>query len=379
MTWPMTLKHWEDGLRAAMLSLSLRSKAKTAPCKTRIPLPQVFSNTGRTFGGVTRKLPRKKLLIGWRPQAIVRLLRWIGSHPLRNFSGTSFVKLEGAAGAEGFSGDELKHIPRQAVSEFRRNALLWETKGNVPPSLFHARMVNLAKPHKVAPDGTVALENCRPITVLATWWRLWGSAWIQTPAVQKWIATLPETVVCGKGSDAQLTAAQLYQELSRKRYAASLDFTKCYDLMVPEGTIRLLLQGGWPQGICALIRQVWTQQIRWVSWRQHTAPQPLRAGTCCPQGCSFGPLALAVWMAAGARAVQDQFTEIFMRIYMDDRSLVASSASALMGMVRRWGDWSSHVGSHGVYGKNSGYGGFASATRGVERGCTVHDHGCELS
>ena len=214
----------------------------------------------------------------------------------------------------------------------------------MPPSLFHARMVNLAKPHKVAPDGTVGLENCRTITVLATWWRLWGSAWIQTPAVQKWIATLPETVVCGKGSDAQLTAAQLYQELSRKRYAASLDFTKCYDLMIPEGTVRLLLHGGWPQGICALIRQVWTQQIRWVSWRQHTAPQPLTVGTCCPQGCSFGPLALAVWMAVGARAVQNQLTEIFMRIYMDDRSLVASSASALMGMVRRWGDWSSHVG-----------------------------------
>ena len=121
---------------------------------------------------------------------------------------------------------------------------------------------------------------------------------MQTTGVQSWLQSLPTDIACGKGSEAQVTAACLFQRLCRSGYAASMDFTKCYDLMVPQGTVALLRAGGWPQGITALIQDVWCRQ-HWVSWNSHTHACALLAGTSCPQGCCFGPLALAAWMGAG--------------------------------------------------------------------------------
>ena len=126
---------------------------------------------------------------------------------------------------------------------------------------------------------------------------------MRSPSVQAWTSTLPQSIVAGKGSESLLTAAHVFSALSRQRYAGSLDFPTCYDLMVPRGTAALLEAGGWPKELVRVIACMWQHQQRWVSWDSHTHPFTLGSGTCVPQRCSFGPLALAAWMAAGLQAM----------------------------------------------------------------------------
>ena len=213
-----------------------------------------------------------------------------------------FRAADGAAGGDGFAGRKLRHLPEPAISFFRQLALQWQEHGCTPSVFAHTRMVNFGKPGKVSAERILPLEGCRPISVLTSFWRLRGTAWMRPPSVQGWMGTLPQSVVAGKGSESLLTAAHVFAALSRQRYAGSLDFTKCYDLMVPRGTAALLEAGGWPQGLVRVITHMWQHQQRWVSWESHTHPDTLQAGTCVPQGCSFGPLALAAWMTAGLRA-----------------------------------------------------------------------------
>ena len=114
--------------------------------------------------------------------------------------------------------------------------------------------------------------------------------------------------------------------------------------MQPAGTTRLLAAGGWPTGITNLIQTVWTRQKRWVCWESQTGAQPLPAGCCIPQGCPFGPLALATWMAAGHHAMTLDPHVMFSRIYMDDRTFISRSPSTLVQNVTGWQNWSQSVG-----------------------------------
>ena len=187
----------------------------------------------------------------------------------------------------------------------------WEAAGRAPHCLNHSRMVNFGKPGKVRAEGVLLVDHCRPITVMSAFWRAWSSAWLQTPTAPLWLQTLPDVVVTGKQSEAALTAAALFTKLNKLQYGASLDFSKCYDLMRPEGTARLLTTGGCPQGITNLLLSVWTSQLLWICWDSHTGEVPLRAGACVPQGCPFGPLALALWVTAGHNAVTAQDNQLF--------------------------------------------------------------------
>ena len=255
-----------------------------------------------------------------------------------------FRAADGAAGGDGFAGRELRHLPEAAISLFRQLALQWQDHGCTPSVFAHTRMVNFGKPGKVSADGLLPLDGCRPISVLTSFWRLWGTAWMRSPSVKAWMSTLPSSVVAGTGADSLFTAAQVFAKLGHQRYAGSMDFTKCYDLMIPCGTAALLEAGGWPRGLVQVIAYMWQHQQRWVSWDRHTHGAPLAAGTCVPQGCSFGPLALAAWMAAGVRATDHNRETVFTRVFMDDRTIVSSDPQFLVNQIQRWETWSESVG-----------------------------------
>ena len=251
-------------------------------------------------------------------------------------------KADGSGGGDGFVGKELCHLPIEAIKTFRSLALEWERLGQTPAVFNHTRMVNFGKPGKVSAEGHLPIEACRPISVLSVFWRLWGSAWLQTESAQAWIRSLPTSVVAGKGSDSLTTAASIFAELSQKHFAATLDFTKCYDLMIPKGTAELLRAGGWPSGLTEAINHLWSSQERWIIWQNHVHSETLRAGSSVPQGCPFGPLALAAWMASGVTATADD--RVTPKVFMDDRTLIASEPAALVDNVQRWETWSQEVG-----------------------------------
>lgn len=87
---------------------------------------------------------------------------------------------KGSAGPDGWSGDELRHMPVHVFEVFATLAGRWLRAGVAPNQMLESRMVCLPKPGKVrASDNTVSVEHTRPITVLSCWcwWRLfarWG-------------------------------------------------------------------------------------------------------------------------------------------------------------------------------------------------------------
>ena len=257
-------------------------------------------------------------------------------------------KAKGAAGPDGWAGKELRHLPLEALRLFREQALLWEGLGECPAQLLHTRMVNIPKPHKVQ-GSTVEIEHVRPISIMSCFWRVWASAWIQAPSLQAWLqANLPKEIAYGKNADALQSAGVFFEHMAKDGYGGSLDFTKCYDLMRPEGTLRLMTAAGFPEGLVGLCRAVWGSQTRWVCWDNCCHSQPLFAGHATAQGCPFGPLSLALWMASGLKATNQLSVGAAAAghtcVYMDDRSMTARNARALIAKITDWQCWSRTVG-----------------------------------
>ena len=106
---------------------------------------------------------------------------------------------EGAAGPDGWTGAEVAALPLEVLEIAFRMLKGWEEEGKVPKPIRQARQVNLTKPAKIN-KGKLAAENTRPISVLSTWWRAWGTMWVKSDAIERWRkANIPEEVVGGSG------------------------------------------------------------------------------------------------------------------------------------------------------------------------------------
>lgn len=80
----------------------------------------------------------------------------------------------GCAGTDGWSAQEIKHLP---LGTFKRLAKLFEEfaeKGEIPTQLRQSRMVCLPKPYKTRNFG-IHVGDTRPITIVSVFWRLWAS------------------------------------------------------------------------------------------------------------------------------------------------------------------------------------------------------------
>ena len=124
-----------------------------------------------------------------------------------------------------------------------------------------------------------------------------------------------------------------------RRWAASMDYSKAYDCMSSVVTEQLLLKGGWPVGLCRVLAQVWGTQFRYVDNDPMKVPFSF-----VPQGCPFGPVAMAAWMCSGQNRVSATVSPSLSRFYMDGRSFTASSPSLLCSLVSEWEKFSASVG-----------------------------------
>ena len=124
---------------------------------------------------------------------------------------------KGSAGPDGWSGDELRHMPVQAFEVFATLAGRWLEAGVAPNQMLESRMVCLPKPGKVrASDNTVSVEHTRPITVLSCWWRLFASCWVKSRPVVDWIrAHLPMELVVPHRRSTGETLVDLFDKFQR--------------------------------------------------------------------------------------------------------------------------------------------------------------------
>ena len=253
----------------------------------------------------------------------------------------------GSAGADGWTGEELGSLPLGVWELFTVLSASWLRQGSVPTILLQARAVFLPKPNKVA-KGLCGLADVRPITVLPAWWRIWLSAWLQTSHMTVWISeVLDESVVYGKQSDAQTSAAGILDAYGRHGYLASLDFTKCFDLLRPSACCALLKQNGFCHLMSDLCSHFWTKHVRWCTWQQVTDHTTLCSGhMAVPQGDPWGPLMIALYLSAGQRYIRQRLPHVVGAAsnYMDDRSFTSTTAIGLVETIQGWAEWSAQVG-----------------------------------
>lgn len=257
------------------------------------------------------------------------------------------AKGRGSSGTDGWSGDDLSALPLGAWQLFSDLANRWLEAEEVPEVLLHARAVFLPKSDKVEGQA-IAPGNARPITILSTWWRTWQSAWLQSEDMKDWIpGILDDTVAYGAHADAQVSAAKVLDAFGRQGFLASLDFTKCFDLLRPQACAALLVRSGFCPKMSKLCSHFWTHHVRWCQWQQATDAKPLQSGLMAvPQGDPWGPLMAALYLSAGQRCVRRQLPTITMECsnYMDDRSFAVGSLPDLQACVEAWQSWSTLVG-----------------------------------
>ena len=189
-------------------------------------------------------------------------------------------KAKGSGSVDGWSGDEIRHIPADAIRVFRNLALEWGKQKAVPEQFLDTRSVHLPKASKVK-DGILNIDDLRPISVMCVFWRVWASALVKSPSTKEWInRAIPPEVVAGSGpsAEAQVAAGEILHAISVDGFGCTLDFSKCYDLMNPRGTLALMRQGGFPSHVVDLCEMVWTGQRRWILWDNCVHPRASPAG-----------------------------------------------------------------------------------------------------
>lgn len=93
---------------------------------------------------------------------------------------------KGAAGPDGWTGQELRHLPQAAFDTLARFYRLFADEGSLPAQFHQSRMVCLAKPGKCH-NYTISAENTRPITIQTVFWRLWVSTFCKSVHLRGWL------------------------------------------------------------------------------------------------------------------------------------------------------------------------------------------------
>eukprot|EP00928_Gymnodinium_smaydae_P014238 TRINITY_DN15187_c0_g1_i4.p1 TRINITY_DN15187_c0_g1~~TRINITY_DN15187_c0_g1_i4.p1 ORF type:complete len:1277 (+),score=95.69 TRINITY_DN15187_c0_g1_i4:1051-4881(+) len=264
-------------------------------------------------------------------------------------------KARGAASTDGWTGDEISVIPDDALGWFWIAASRWHKGGKVPKVMSEVRQVSVPKPGKVKTGrGTIDAAAVRPISIMSAWWRLWMSAWVVSQSVKAWRQdVIPDEILGNKGSlGSEAGAAWLFQEIAKKGYGGSLDYSACYDSMDPEISVEVMREIGFPNWVLEPMREVWGSASRYICYGGNVEQQAVAAGDATPQGDPWGPLLMAIWMCAGLKNVRKKRSEgteaveknVSEVIYMDDRSWAASSAEDCCREVTLWRKWSKVVG-----------------------------------
>jgi len=149
-------------------------------------------------------------------------------------------KAKGVGGTDGWTAVELKFLPLAAfdkVSVFFQKAVSHE---EFPYQFKQARMVCLPKPSKID-RFQVHPKDCRPITIMSTWWRLWVSTICHPQDMKDWLLRTLDPAVAGLGhGDIYNCLIKTFAQFNEQGYILGLDYEKAYDCL-PYCTNRLLI------------------------------------------------------------------------------------------------------------------------------------------
>ena len=256
-------------------------------------------------------------------------------------------KMKGTHGPDFWTAEEIQTFPPQICTMFCNITETWEKHGKIPSGLTYSKQINLPKPGKIT-QGTTQVTDLRPITICSLWYRWWSSTWAKSSLIRKWrTEKFPPNIIGGAGSPGtEQLASQLCDDLQHYGFLGSLDYSQCYDHVHPSLAKAALEQLGLPHGLTKVLHWQWMRQKRFLSWNNYVDPTPLRSSESIPQGDPLSPLALNAIMLAGFNYTQrTNITEEQCKqmIYMDDRTIIATSALQLLNTVDAWQQFSTAI------------------------------------
>ena len=254
----------------------------------------------------------------------------------------------GAAGPDGWSADEIKHLPLETFESLSQLFTQFASSGEVPIQLQQARMVCLPKPGKVK-NYAVPVDGTRPITVLNVWWRLWVSTLCQSKGLKAWLKTaLHPSIGAVSNQDIFENLISIFDHFHQQGFLLTLDYSKAFDTISTDMSVSLLEKYGWPPNITGLLNAVWGSQNRFIQYDHHTHSEPLKAHGILPQGDPLGPIICSLWVQSGVMSVSTssrlEAGPSSMQIYLDDRTCTSSSVQDLFTLKEGWSRWSHSVG-----------------------------------
>ena len=312
----------------------------------------------------------------------------------------AMAKARGAGGTDGYHGDEIACLPIKVADRFYQVSKRWRRTGQVPEGMKEIVQASMQKPKKPA-----AIQNLRPLSIFSCWWRTFEASTMKTKWYAQWKEVIGLDDVAYKES-AEEVAANVIMLFRNQGYLAALDYSKAYDHMAPETTIKLLRETGVDEELLGVLEMVWRHQVRYVSFDGHFSLEPLHTEEAHPQGGPWGPPVMQVWMIVGVIATKEmegkkgeekrghraqqegpqestnketdigppgkrrrkessteggrpkkrgretgnEETErnakrykVSTKAYMDDRNIVTNNAEALLDGIEAWQEWSKTV------------------------------------
>ena len=254
-----------------------------------------------------------------------------------------------AAGPDGWSGDEMIHLPLPVYDEFATLLLRWFSRKNLPRVLRGARQVHLPKDIMDACSNSLPPEKMRPLSVFSCWWRLVGTTLAHHPAIQRWASDLLPLQQHGAVSGRSLFGA--IRDLGcgfhdEKGVLVSLDLKQAFDRTDPSIGLDMMRRAGMPQTITDALGLVWTNQLCWLQLGRYSRQRVEAVHTSLPQGDGMCPLCLNMVMLGPVMHFLREFSlrDMKLAVFLDDRTFVARTSELAVRGQQFWQQWSQRLG-----------------------------------
>ena len=251
--------------------------------------------------------------------------------------------IKGCAGIDGWGAEELKVVAAShaASCTIWKAMERWEVFVAVPNALKHCKLVHIPKKEK----RVLTPSQFRPIAIMSAFWRAWSSAWMHSKWVHLWTKELFPNNITGGLVGAQgpeVMAAIIAHELNVKRHGLTMDFRHAFDTInvaAMEKVFQQILPKNTKRWFSLLFEQ-WKTMERWISIDSGVYPQSHRVQQGLPQGDPGSCVVMATMMLALKEMVdedvQEDGSEVFQAIYMDDRTAVAKTVDTLKKVQKAW-------------------------------------------
>ena len=197
-------------------------------------------------------------------------------------------KGDSAPGVDGFTFLELKMLPDKLLSHLVR---IISTMDAFPQHLMVAKTIPLPK------KGKLTAENSRPITILATLYRLWGKVCARKclKHLSKHVSSAITGMLPRRGAHDASYMLQAHLELCRLDRShvtgLTLDLRKCFNLLTRNKVRMLLLNHGIPQRLVEKWFTSITKLCRYWDVSQ-ACSQVYPSNHGCPEGDAWSVVAM---------------------------------------------------------------------------------------